>query len=87
MSKMLTLLSTTVLTLAAVIAYVLIDEKIVAGEKMMDEGQELIRQQLPDLATGKAELASGKQALAAGKKGIQASSRQQAAGAGRYGDE
>ncbi|MFH2065089.1 MAG: hypothetical protein ABIK15_07820 [Pseudomonadota bacterium] len=68
MGKVLTLLFMILLALASVTGYLFLDEKIIAGEGQIAEGQRRLEKEKPALEEGKAKLEAGKQELSEGKK-------------------
>jgi len=68
MIKALAFLFIFLLAIASALGYLILTQKIIAGEKLIAEGQNFIAQESPSLIQGKADLASGKHQLADGKK-------------------
>ncbi len=68
MLKLLTLLLTILLALASAGGYLVINEKIHAGEISIAEGQNIIAFESPSLEEGKNDLANGRHLLSEGKK-------------------
>jgi uncharacterized phage infection (PIP) family protein YhgE len=68
MGKVIALLFTILLAIASLVGYLVLNEKINAGERFIAEGQNNIEQQRPSFEAGKVDLADGKQKLSAGKK-------------------
>jgi hypothetical protein len=68
MIKALAFLFIFLLAFASALGYLILTQKIIAGEKLMAEGQNFIAQESPSLMQGKADLASGKHQLSEGKK-------------------
>jgi hypothetical protein len=56
------------MAIASATGYLVLTQKIIAGEKLVAEGQNFIAQQGPSLEQGKADLATGKNQLTAGYK-------------------
>ncbi len=71
MGKVLTLLFMILLALASVAGYLLLTEKIIAGERQIAEGQRRLEKAKPALEKGKAKLEAGKRELSQGKKDYQ----------------
>jgi hypothetical protein len=71
MLKLLTLLLTILFTLVLAGGYLVINEKIHAGERSIAEGQNVIAFESPSLEEGKIDLASGRHQLSEGKKEYQ----------------
>ena len=68
MIKEVTLAFTTICAVASLGGYLVLNEKIIAGERFIAEGQSNIALESPSLVEGKAELATGKGLLSEGKK-------------------
>jgi autotransporter adhesin len=68
MIKTLAFLFISLMAIASTIGYLVLTQKITAGEKLVATGQNFIAQQGPSLEQGKADLASGKNKLTEGYK-------------------
>lgn len=68
MIKVIALLFIILLAIASLVGYLLLNEQINAGERIIAEGQNSIEKERPSFEEGKAELADGKRKLSEGKK-------------------
>ena len=75
MRKVLALLLIILLAIASVAGYLVLTEKIIAGEKQIAEGQKQVEEGQIKLDAGKAKLEAGKRELSQGKKEYEQSKR------------
>jgi chromosome segregation ATPase len=68
MGKVLALVVFIVLTFASAAGYLVLTQKITAGERKIDVGEKKLEKGQAELKTGKARLKAGKQELSEGKK-------------------
>lgn len=67
MGKIVALIISILLTIASATVYVILNDKITTGEKLLADGQQRYNAGQQELAAGKAKLAAGKQQLSTAK--------------------